>query len=79
MLSLKDTLISAFAAEYSAEYPRPSLALVISSFIVPRSRATQVFLPAEPSYWLERPNMAEPDWLARVAVSLEFKDAQRGK
>lgn len=41
--------------------------------------ATQLFLPAERSYWLESTNMAAPDWLPRMALSLGVYDAQRGK
>lgn len=55
------------------------LARVISRFIVPRFVATQVFLPVERSYWLEWPNMAEPHWLAQMALCLDFKDSRRGK
>lgn len=41
--------------------------------------ATQLFRPAERSYWLEWPNMAAPDWLPQMALFLGVYDAQRGK
>lgn len=40
---------------------------LITRLAVPRLGATQLLLPAERSYWLDWPNMAEPDWLAQMA------------
>lgn len=78
ILSLKDAEYRPTQRKYSAENFF-FLVRVISRFIVPRFGATQVFLPVEPSYWLEWPNMAEPHWLAQMALCLDFKDSRRGK
>lgn len=67
IFSLKDNRVSSYAEGYSAENFF-FLVRLISRFIVPRFGATQVFLPVERSYWLAWPNMAEPDWLALVAL-----------
>lgn len=78
IFSLKDNRVSSYAEGYFAE-TFFFLVRLISRFIVPCFGATQVFLPAARSYWLAWPNMAEPDWLAQVAICLDFKDAHRGK
>lgn len=61
LLRLKLLILLGFFFFFKSESGR----FVASFFLV--LGATQLFLAAERSHWLEWPNMAAPDWLPQMA------------